>query len=144
MDRFPFHQAAADQICPSFCGGFGGSDFRSTFENIILLYFLDPWSDPRAPTNQLARTLRGQGGHKSVRNFRPTGAEFCVCLPHHLSPTDHIIFPGMAPIYMRTRFCLLIQSARPDPLKGPQASLREPCYQGCSANRQTLTNGGSL
>ena len=49
VDRFPFDQARADQIRPMLCNGFGGSDFRSGFENIILLYFLDPWSDPWAP-----------------------------------------------------------------------------------------------
>ena len=37
VDQFPFYQAEADQIRPIFCNGFGGSDFRSGFENIILL-----------------------------------------------------------------------------------------------------------
>ena len=36
-DQSPFYQAGADQIRPVFCNEFGGSDFRSRFENIILL-----------------------------------------------------------------------------------------------------------
>ena len=56
-DRFPFYRAAADQTRPIFCNGFGGSDFRSGFENIILLYFPDPWTNPWDPKNNFARIL---------------------------------------------------------------------------------------
>ena len=52
-DQFPVYQSGADHARPILSNESGGSDFRSGFENIILLYFLDPRADPWNPREPL-------------------------------------------------------------------------------------------